>query len=570
MSSPAQVDVSDALDDLVNQFSDSMSFFRELIQNALDAGSSEVDVDLEFEPSAADQGVGAMVIEVRDYGEGMDREIIDSKLTRLFSSAKDGDMTKIGKFGIGFVSVFAIEPDAVCVDTARGGEAWRVLFDRQRKFRRLRLDEAIEGTVIRIIKRSTRAEFEGFVIRAEEVVRYWCRHARGEVRVGGVLISEPFGLRAPIKHSHRDEFSEIEIGHRDAGQTMHAYFNGGLTLVEAGDDHQSAIEALRGLCFKVSSPYLEHTLTRDDVIQDGQFQKVVRKLGELARGPLRARVFEALDAVLRRPRGSEADLDLYLYLRAALWHIEDSGGDMSRAERKSVCARAPSGQLYTWSSLRKAVSKADELIFCDCRTPLSDAAEAAGLPVVLTWSKFEFEFEDGFEDDDSLSSLCDAMGRLCGGVDRVRWLGVAYFMPLAPEPAERTQWEPLERALLDLLDDSGHKIAGCRFARFGASGSLLGDRVAVSQREFGALTPADEAATMATGLFSRRRVLVVDADHEAVRTALGLSRREPELAAYQLAKLFMLTRGSIAPELDSELAAIAMRARKLRCQKLPI
>ena len=41
------------------------------------------------------------------------REIIETKLTRLFSSQKDGDRTKIGKFGIGFVSVFAIGPDVV-------------------------------------------------------------------------------------------------------------------------------------------------------------------------------------------------------------------------------------------------------------------------------------------------------------------------------------------------------------------------------------------------------------------------------------------------------------------------
>jgi hypothetical protein len=60
----------------------------------------------------------------------MNREIIEKQLTRLFSSAKDGDRTKIGKFGIGFVSVFAIDPHIVCVDTSRDGEHWRVLFGR--------------------------------------------------------------------------------------------------------------------------------------------------------------------------------------------------------------------------------------------------------------------------------------------------------------------------------------------------------------------------------------------------------------------------------------------------------
>ena len=35
-------------------------------------------------------------------GEGMNEEIIDHQLTRLFASGKAGDLTKIGKFGIGF------------------------------------------------------------------------------------------------------------------------------------------------------------------------------------------------------------------------------------------------------------------------------------------------------------------------------------------------------------------------------------------------------------------------------------------------------------------------------------
>ena len=144
MSSPAPLELGDALDALVDQFADPWSFLRELIQNAIDAGSLEIDVLLDHDP---DQGM--MTIEVVDNGEGMDREIIDARLTRLFSSAKDGDYTKIGRFGIGFVSVFAIEPELVCVDTARAGEHWRVLFKKDRSFERIldAVDEARGETV---------------------------------------------------------------------------------------------------------------------------------------------------------------------------------------------------------------------------------------------------------------------------------------------------------------------------------------------------------------------------------------------------------------------------------------
>ena len=104
----SSVDTETVLQDLVNQFSDPMSFLRELIQNSIDAGSGEIDIRVEFSPDAS-SGTGLMTVFIEDFGEGMNREIIETKLTRLFSSGKDDDYTKIGRFGIGFVSIFAIE-----------------------------------------------------------------------------------------------------------------------------------------------------------------------------------------------------------------------------------------------------------------------------------------------------------------------------------------------------------------------------------------------------------------------------------------------------------------------------
>ncbi|KIG17678.1 hypothetical protein DB30_02953 [Enhygromyxa salina] len=580
MGSPAPVDVGDALDDLINQFSDPMSFFRELIQNALDAGSDEVDIDFEFQASAEQPDSGAMIVTVTDYGEGMDRAIIDSKLTRLFSSAKDGDMTKIGKFGIGFVSVFAIEPDAVCVDTARAGEAWRVLFDHERRFKRLRLDQAIEGTTIRIIKNSTRSDYEAFVTRARQVVRYWCGHANGEVRFLGEQVSEPFGLTATVAVAYEDDFSHIHIGHRPARETLHAFFNGGLTLVQADANHGSAIQELLGLSFKVSSRYLEHTLTRDDVIKDGHFNKVVARLRELARGSLRERVFEALDAHVRAGAWiSGADTDgalarlLALY-EAAAWHFNDGAG-LSRGVGDRACARSPSGRIWTWAALRKALGDRGPL-FASQRTPLSDAVEADGGAVILAFGGVhETGHETGHETDQEpqqlertpLASLIHACKLIAPNTAAPAWLGQVWFMPLAPEPGERRAWAGLASMALRLLEDSEHRVSTVEFGRFEASGSLLGGRAAISQREFGELTPAAEAGELGKRLFSRKRALVVDADHPAVRTLLGLSQREPELAAYQLVKLFLLLGGSISAATDSQLADLSMRYRETRCPK---
>lgn len=566
MSSPAPVDVGDALEDLINQFSDPMSFFRELIQNAIDAGSDIIDIEFEFEPSGKDPSSGAMIVIVADSGEGMDREIIDNKLTRLFSSSKDGDMTKIGKFGIGFVSVFAINPDAVCVDTARAGEAWRVLFDRERSFKRLRLDTAIEGTTIRIIKNSTRAEFEQFVSRAKQVVRYWCGHANAEVRVAGELVSERFGLDAPIVVEYRDDFSHIFIGHREDGETLHGFFNGGLTLVQADHNHGSAIAQLRGLCFKVSSRYLEHTLTRDDVIKDGHFGKVVARLRELAGNELRDKVFAELDRAVREAWSDQPSSEserLQLLYQAALWHLGQGNG-IARNHAKLAAARSPSGRIWTWAELRKHGS--DGFWFASAQTPLSDAVEALGRVVLSSYGGVN-EHTHAVIVHSVMHPLLACLEALVGIDEFGRWLGKEWFMPLAPEPSEQRQWASLANMTERLLDDTGHKIAKVAFGRFEPSGSLLGGRAAISQRVFGEATPRADSGEIGKGLFSRRRTLVIDADHPTVRNLLGLAVREPELAAYQLIKLFLLVGGSIAANEDSQLANVAMSYREARCPR---
>jgi hypothetical protein len=566
MSSPAPVDVGDALDDLINQFSDPMSFFRELIQNAIDAGSDVIEIDFEFEASAKDPDSGAMIVIVADSGEGMDREIIDAKLTRLFSSSKDGDMTKIGKFGIGFVSVFAIQPDAVCVDTARAGEAWRVLFDRERNFKRLRLDAAIEGTTVRIIKNSTRAEFEQFAARAKQVVRYWCGHAHGEVKVAGEVVTEPFGLDAPLTVTYQDEFSHVYIGHRRDSETLHGFFNGGLTLVQADHNHGSAIEDLRGLSFKVSSRYLEHTLTRDDVIKDGHFGKVVARLRELARGELRSKVFAELDAAVRGSwpfdEGAAAER-LQLLYEAAAWHLADGKG-VARAHARLACARSPSGRIWTWAALRKSADPG--VWFASAKTPLSDAVEALDRVVLCSYGGIYEHTHDTFVHS-VVRPMLLSLQLLAGTGDDGRWLGKEWFLPLAPEPSELRQWASLANTAQRLLDDTDHKIAKVAFGHFGASGSWLGGRAVISQREFGEATPRAESGELGKGLFSRRRTLVVDADHPTIRNLLGLAVREPELAAYQLVKLFLLANGSIDAADDSQLANVAMSYRETRCPR---
>ena len=111
------------LQGVIQQFSQRAACLRELVQNAIDADTDRVDVWFDREDAL-------YRVAVEDYGCGMTREHIDSFLLNVFKSSKEDDLESIGKFGIGFVSVFAMEPAYVVVETSRDGEHTRIVIDQ--------------------------------------------------------------------------------------------------------------------------------------------------------------------------------------------------------------------------------------------------------------------------------------------------------------------------------------------------------------------------------------------------------------------------------------------------------
>lgn len=299
-----------ALDNLVNQFARPLDFLRELVQNSIDAGSPRIEVRIEFDPPKPGQSFGVTRIHVDDWGEGMDQAVIENKLTRLFESNKEGDLTKIGKFGIGFTSIFAIRPEAVLLETGKHGENWEVLFHRDRSFELRELDRPIDGTKITLFKRMDRVELDKFVEEARFILTYWCEHSnvpvsfwdrtRGETAVvaetddpfaafesaASVATSGPeqvnFPLNAETDVSIRLLQDDIEAVVGIANQPLYGYYNGGLTLLRTrnADALGAFAPQLQHLAFKVKNNALEHTLTRDNVLHDAHWERVMRVLLE--------------------------------------------------------------------------------------------------------------------------------------------------------------------------------------------------------------------------------------------------------------------------------------------------
>jgi hypothetical protein len=338
----------DALDHLVHQFARPMDFVRELIQNSIDAGTPRIEVWVDWNMSSEDGTTGIVEIHVDDFGEGMDEAVIDAQLTRMFSSTKENDLTKIGKFGIGFTSVFAIQPSAVLVHTGRHGESWELLFHPDRSFDKVRLSTPVRGTQVTVFKSLDLADVAGTIGELKWVLEFWCEHsdvpilfsdrrdwidtaapesggddpwgAFGEAASGAreqESMARPMDLDTPYKVRLERDGMEVVVGYEDTPH--YAFFNGGITLVRSTNPESlgPARDQLSHLSFKVKSRMLEHTLTRDNVLQDTAWTKAIGLL-KAAAETLRPMLLDWLEAAVRDGTDEVARLQRYLSVECGL------------------------------------------------------------------------------------------------------------------------------------------------------------------------------------------------------------------------------------------------------------
>lgn len=522
------IDVGEALETLVHQFADPWSCLRELIQNAIDAGSEEIDVRIEFEPADDPGEPGLLIVEVVDTGEGMDRPIIDTRLTRLFSSSKDGDYTKIGRFGIGFVSVFALAPELVCVDTGRNGEFWRVLFKADRSFERIVLDQPIEGTTIRIYKRADPAELDDARARARETLEYWCKHARVDIRLDDELLSRPMAIAGHCAVSHQEEETQLLLAYVQPRAALRGYYHGGLTLHEEYDDR------LPHVAFKIDSRYLEHTLTRDNVIRDDNFAKAMAIVARLARTRLLEHLLDACQrAAIERRIDAEAE-----FLRARLLDAINAGKPEVDLFATPIVPTI-GGEPVSLEQVRKQIKRCWQ---APAASPVTDQLRADGELVLEL----------------PTASMLNLIIMAC--TQRSPTEVATVCRPAPATPNERAAWDRLRAAMLIVLRGLDVKVGDIALGHLEYPGSAVADRVAITQASFGELTPIDQIGELSGGWFRSGRVVVLNADHSTVVHLLELAGREPELAAYLALKLFFL-HGKLDPKLDNRLASLAAEAR---------
>jgi hypothetical protein len=354
--------VDEVFKNLVDQFSDPFTCLRELVQNSMDAGAEQIEIRSQYLSDP-----GGVCLEIRDFGEGMNRDIIDGKLTRLFSSDKENDLTKIGKFGIGFVSVFSLKPDLVTVDTGRDGEFWRIAFDGGTDFQLFELHQPIEGTSVKIYKLLPYDDYPEFEERCLTTVSRWCRHSDVEILFNSEKINRPLEVDSPCRVDVKDGLGRFNVGVSNQHPSWFGLYNTGLTLTEGEQ------EKLPGVTFKILSNHLEHTLTRDAVIVDANYDKVMARLEEIVTGPLFNQVCSQLrgeEEVREQTAGSAGS-----YLRA---YYEK----LSSEQKKQPFLQDLYNNPVSLRDLARCAKEETRFFFSDRKSRLAERAIREGIPVL--------------------------------------------------------------------------------------------------------------------------------------------------------------------------------------------
>ncbi len=375
---------SDAVvDNLVTQFANQWDCVRELVQNCLDAGTTRIDVWTEYLPG--DGFNGTIALHIDDFGDGMDENIIDNQLTKLFASSKEGDLTKIGKFGIGFVSIFALKPEGVLLHTGRGGEYWEVLFHADRTFSKTQLENPIEGTQITLFLKGDRSAYLEATKQVRRTLKKWCKHSETEIffedREAGTseLINESFEVSGVGgAHLTPEPGTEIVIAFYD--EPEYEFFNRGLTIAST-TIAENVLDAERAhrfryIGFKVKSRYLEHTLSRDTVLRDNNYQRVMAHLDKAASGISSGLIVE-LAQLVAKPHWTPEDLIGY-GKRLRFLSTEYSG---VASDRKIF--RGLHGENYSAGDLFRAWQADGRILLDEVPTELSKRLSEANIPVIF-------------------------------------------------------------------------------------------------------------------------------------------------------------------------------------------
>lgn len=303
--------------DIIDQFSDKLAFYRELIQNSIDAETESIEVELQYEDSKK-----SLLVSVKDAGCGMSRDTIENQLVVLFRSTKEHDQGKIGKFGIGFVSVLAVSPSIVKVISSHKGIRHTLHLYPDLSFELFDSGKAKQsGTEVVLEIPMPLGAVEAFAHASHEALCRWCRHASVMISFeawgpGSELllrerIDRPLAIEdalVSVSEVSPDGHTKVVVGLLPGATVSCAFFNHGLLL------HESTDRLVSRVSFVVQDARLGHTLSRDNVRRDEYYQRALFFVKQVAQWAL----LDQCATALRQALDSDSSTNAYSKLAEAI------------------------------------------------------------------------------------------------------------------------------------------------------------------------------------------------------------------------------------------------------------
>ncbi|MFH2005996.1 MAG: hypothetical protein ABI333_05350, partial [bacterium] len=473
--------------------------------------------------------------------------------------------TKIGKFGIGFVSIFALEPEAVLLHTGRGGEFWEILFHADRSFTKTRVDSPVEGTQITLFLSGDEERYRALVKDGLDTLKRWVLHSDVEIsfedRTFGTGepegINEPFTLEGVISVHVEEEGTQMALCY-DLEPTF-GFYNQGLTLAVLRDADEVP-PRFGNITFKIKSRYLEHTLSRETVLRDENFEKAMRLLEAAADGPLHAALVTALCEVAAAPEFGLAEETRYQTLMAYL--LREPEQAVLRAGKRPL-VRTVDGQAKSLAEVAEAAERDGRIFVSDAPSALVEELRAQGIPVLLGRPRAEAGVAEGAEGDQRPGEgLAPALRLVVAYVANrrrskllKRFLALltstdygAQTAQLLTRPEEVylavhvDETPPVDAArlidgaakLLDAVGGKYRRLSGCVLAAPSDKPPLF-----LVARTIGALMAIPPPVLYEKDR-PRRPEAAVNRDHPQFRALLRMQEQSPALAAYCLAKDLLL------------------------------
>jgi hypothetical protein len=418
---------------MIQQFERPYLYIRELVQNAVDAGASEVKITL-----GRDERSGYGTICVEDNGNGMDIETVRHYFLKLFESSKEKDLSTIGRFGVGLVSVFMQDPELLQVETAkRGHDPLKLLIGKVKygapgKILKPKQSSVGKGTKLTLYVKLDEKQMDDVRTNLREELDSYCAYLPTPILFEGEAINKEFDIDAPIKVKIGGQGLEAILAL--TGKSSYALMNHRMVLLHGN----SFTDTTGDLEMFINSKYFNPTISRNAVMQDKKYDHIKKKIDK-ERIQLVRKAFKYMEEDAQHRKVSfvgttfftypEAEREKRIQQSTMVWeygwkYLSSIAGNVTGATakkrlaalEKSIDAEVLDTSLFldyndkkvTLRQIIDAVRKHGKIYFGD-RDHLSKQAEAAGYLVLKPYAPSDLKNK---EDRDAIDTKYNIYSRI--------------------------------------------------------------------------------------------------------------------------------------------------------------